>query len=139
MEVPRPRCVPANRGHSLVELMVAASMLAVSMLAALRSQVSSVQLMNEARETEAAVQVLQEAFAQALLESNAELAGDDGDLGPDRPMVMSTLLKDQVVQYSLPGYAQGDPVPSCLTLRFQLAWTSTSGLPRTLTLVGSKR
>lgn len=140
------RCDPSaqtrgrsRQGSSLVEVLLAASMLSVSMLGALRSQVSSVQLMKEARETELAVQVLHEAMARAQLETNAELAGADGDLAPGEPLATSLVLTDQVVQYTLPGLADGDPVPVCLGLRFQISWTSSSGLPRTLALVGAKR
>jgi type II secretory pathway pseudopilin PulG len=134
----RSRSARGTAGSSLVELLIAASMLAISMMAALRSQISSVQLMKEARETEVAVQVLHEAMAQALLATNDDLATGGGDYAPDVALDTSLTLKDQDVRYTLPGYG-GGAVPACLTIRFQLSWTSRSGIARTMTLVGTKR
>ncbi len=119
--------------------MIAASVLSVSLMASLRSQIASVQLMKEARATEVAVEILNEAMAQALLQTNAELVDEGGVLGPGAPMTTSEVLTDQQLSYTLPGYTAGDPVPACLTVRMRLAWTSASGIPRTMDMLGAQR
>jgi hypothetical protein len=52
---------------------------------------------------------------------------------------VNEVLEDQAVVYSLPGYADGDPVPDCLSVRLLLTWTSQTGAARSLALAGTKR
>ncbi len=123
-------------GHTLVEVLIAATILVTVLMASVRSQMSSLQLLKTARETEVATEILQEAMAQAFLESNGELAGAGGDYAPGDPIVTHQTLRDQALTYVLP---DGGVVGGFLDIQFQITWTSSTGQQRTLTLSGGKR
>jgi type II secretory pathway pseudopilin PulG len=133
----RPR-LRASAGQSLVELMMAVSILATALLASLRSQMSSVRLMKSARETEIATELLREAMAQSFLATNEELIDDGGGYSPGASITTQRALVDQEVQYTLPD-VEGGVVPEFLAVSFQIAWTSSTGERRTLTMSGGKR
>ena len=125
-------------GFSLVELMIASAILATVLLATVRSQFSSRQLMAEARETELAVELLEQALAEVLDQDVTELADAGGNYVPGGGLQnMPAVLDDQVVTYDTPDYTAGDPVPSILTVEVQVDWTSATGQARSLSLVGA--
>lgn len=137
-------CLPqahsdTRRGFTLVELLIAVTVLALALFAGLRSQTAAIELMREARETEVAIEVLREGMAQLMLEDNDELCDAGGSVAPGVALVTHDALPDQALTYTLPGYTEGHPVPDCLAMRLELQWTTSRGRTRTMTLVGAKR
>jgi hypothetical protein len=118
--------------------MIAATLLVTLLLASLRSQTSSTQLMKTAGETELATEILREAMAQAFLASNDELVNEGGSYSPGAPLALTQSLGDQVVTYSLPDY-DGGATPAFLSVLFRVQWTSDTGQTRELALRGGKR
>jgi Tfp pilus assembly protein PilV len=137
MRLPWPHR-PSQAGHSLVEVLIAGTILVTALLASVRNQISSLALLESSRDTEVATELLRAAMDECFLASNAELADAGGAYAPGVALDLPEALEGQQLVYTLPGYA-GGAVPAFLEVQFQLTWTSSSGLPRTQVLNGGKR
>ncbi len=84
MKDPFPRqCLPP--GFTLLEVMVAMSIIAIAFTAVLGSQAQSVSLANEAKFNTTAPLLAQTKMAEITLEDVDDLMADSGDFGDDFP------------------------------------------------------
>ena len=116
--------------------------LGTTMLGAFSGHTSAQLLIEEARETDLAIQILRSGMDRVLLESKSNLADPQGPYPAGRPLALAAVnaLDDQVLRVSYPGYVQGDPEPAVLDVQVALQWRSAaSGLTRTLSLSSSRR
>ena len=95
--------------------------------------------MQEARDTELGVELLQETLAQLREQGIEELIDANGAYAPGKSLATHNVFRGQNVSYTTPGYTAGDPTPSILTLELTVGWTADSGQDRELSLVGCIR
>lgn len=135
-------CNPRNRkrGFTLMELMIAITILLVAVLSTFVSQLSSHNLIRTSRETNSAIADLQAAMERVLLRpaDQIPLAGA-ANYPPGQPIAMfdGLHLSGETIVPSYPGFAGGavpDPLPIVLTL----AWNDFKGRPRTMRLASMK-
>lgn len=123
-------------GFSLVELAVMLTVLLTAVLAAMRTQLSSVDLIRTRHETALAAADLRTAVEGILRlpASSIPLAG--GPYAPDQPIAEfdGLHLNGQSIVPSYPGYVPGGPIPDPLPIVLTLTWTDYAGRTRTLRL-----
>jgi prepilin-type N-terminal cleavage/methylation domain-containing protein len=125
-------------GFTVLELMVAISVLLVATLTALSSQVTSMNLMNTSRETNTAISDLQAAMEQLLLVPALELPEHE-DFGHERIITAfdDLHLAGERIVVTYPGY-DGATVPDPLPIVLTLNWNDYAGRPRDLSLRSMK-
>ena len=131
---PSNRAAPKRAGFSLVEVMVAMTLLLVATSGTLLANVAARSLMRTSRETSAATLAAAAALDGALLVPPAEAvalhpagtAMEVGDFG----------LRDLRVVPSYPGYVLGDEL---LRIELALSWTTFEGGMRTMVFETAKR
>lgn len=125
-------------GFTVLELMVAISVLLVATLTALSSQVTSMNLMRTSRETNTAMSDLQAAMEQLLLVPAADLP-EHGDFGEGLSITAfdGLHLAGERIVVTYPGY-DGATVPDPLPIVLTLGWNDYAGRPRDLTLRSMK-
>lgn len=124
----------ARAGVTVVEVLCAATVLVVAVLATLSTQLSSLELVQQSRETEIAMADLRAAMELVLLESIDDIPAA-GNFPPAQsiPAFDDKSLRDERIVPSYPGWSAAtplDPLPIVLTLSF----SDRKGRPRTLRL-----
>ncbi len=105
----------------------------------MRGQMASRQLMQEAHDTELAVELLHETLQTLRSESISELLDAGGSYGPDQSITTCDVFHGQDVRYTTPGYAAGDPEPEVLMVELEVTWVSSTGQTRDLAILGAIR
>lgn len=132
-----------RRGFSMVEALVSATVLATVGVAAVATQLSAQDLLAEARENNLATELL-----ESTMDRVAVLSVDDILAGSTEYQIDSTVpcasgggghLLGQTILLTSPGYTPGDPRPDVLPLQLDLAWVTSTGQPRSLSLSMLKR
>lgn len=123
----------------MVEIMIAATVVVVSIGGSLLSQMTARQLARTASETSLAVDELHNALEEVLARPRAQIVDPDGFSPAGDPIASYTdrVLDDEVVVASYPGYTVGDPLPDVLDVRVTIIWTTFDRRQRSLTLRGS--
>ena len=136
-----PYRIRARRGHSLVELLIAATILIIALGGSFTSHLSARGLMRESRDTDLAVGALRSNMERLQLMTIADLTRPAGAVVSGQPIVpVNGLPLDQMVMtYETPGWTLGDPTPGVLNVRLRLDWTSSNGNPRSLSLRSAVR
>lgn len=139
MQHPAPPRSKATSGFSLLEVMVSLTVLSLVVVASLQVQVTSSNLMRDARGTNEAALALHTALSRVLLADPSDIMDGSGPYVLDAPTPLQGGPRDATVLLSSPGLSTGDPVPDVLDLHLTLTWTSETGQPRDLTFVGAIR
>ena len=121
-------------GFSLYELMIAVGLLLVAVLAALRTQTTSIDLVQTTRDTETATSDLQAAMEQNLLRSPDQIpiAGSPFAAGVPIAAYTDLHLRNERMVPTYPNYAGGVVVPDPLQIQLTLTWSDFKGRPRTM-------
>ena len=123
-------------GFSLYELMLAVGVLLIAVLATLRSQASSMDLVQTTRETDTATSDLQAAMEQILLRSPDQIpiAGSPFEAGQPIAAYEGLHLRNERIVPTYPNYAGGAVVPDPLQIQLTLTWSDHKTRPRTMQL-----
>ena len=127
-------------GFTLIELMLAITVLVVAMLAAVASHVSSYNLLRTSSETNAAMADLRGAMEELLLEGilTLPLAGEPFENGQPIPKYTNKSLTNESIVPTYPGYAGGATVPDPLQIVLTISWNDYVGRARTMTVATMK-
>lgn len=130
----RARRLGAQAGVTVVEVLCAATVLVVAVLATLSTQLSSLELVEQSRETELGMTDLRAAMERVLLQPIDTIPSAAG-FPPGQALAEfdGKSLRDERVVPSYPGWSVAtplDPLPIVLTLTF----SDRKGRPRTLRL-----
>ncbi len=130
----------ARRGFTMIELMIAMSILLIAVLSAFGSQLTSAGLMRTSRETNTALADLQGCMERILLEAADDLPLPGGGYEPGQPVAAYTdaHLSNETIVPTYPGYVPGGPVPDPLPIVLTCSWNDYQGRERTLTLSSLK-
>mgnify|MGYP001497805339 CR=1 FL=1 len=136
-----PNRASRRRGHSLVELLLSASVLVIAVVGAFSTQLAGKRLMQESRDTALATSILCSNLEALLARPKTDFTSGVGGLAPGAPVepLAGHALQDQTLILETPGWAPGDPVPDVLDISLRLNWTASSGRARTMREVGSLR
>jgi type II secretory pathway pseudopilin PulG len=134
----RPR--RSRRGLTLIEIVIAFGVLLIAVMSALSSQITSMRLMTQSRETAVAMSDLQGCMERLLLvrADQIPIAGSDFEI--DQPVDAYTdlhLTNEQIVP-TYPGYVLGGTVPDPLPIVLTLTWNDPQGHARRLELSSMK-
>jgi type II secretory pathway pseudopilin PulG len=127
-------------GFSLYELMLAIGVLLIAVLATLRSQASSMDLVQTTRETDTATSDLQAAMEQILLRSPDQIPIAGSPYAAGQPIAAFTdlHLHDERLVPTYPNYAGGTSVPDPLQIQLTLSWSDYKGRARTLRIATTR-
>jgi len=122
-------------GFTLVEVSVAVGVLLVAILSAFSSQLTSLNLMHNSRETQVALGDLEAAMEEVRTIELLALP-TSSKFAADVPVAdfAGLHLQDEELVASYPGYVDGEPVPDPLTVVLTLTWSDYQGRSRGLTL-----
>ena len=122
-------------GFTLLELMIAITVMAIGLAAAFGGQISTHRVIEQSRDTQLALTQL-EAVAEAVI---AEVPGDlptHENYGAGQAVQLATEsgLMDLTIVCRYPNWAAGGEVPDPLMVDIEATWTDSERRPRTLTL-----
>lgn len=129
-----------SAGFTMVEMIVAISVLLIAVLATSVAQVSALRLQDGAKETNKALADLESAM-ESILSRQVETIPIDGspyEAGQPIAAYEGLHLRDQRIVPTYPGYTLGATVPDPLTIVLTATWTDRRGAPRTAVLRGMK-
>ena len=127
-------------GSSLLEVLIATTVLTVASAGTLRATLSAHRLQGQALERDLACSVLSSRLEEVLEENVEDLIGGDpqyveGALLPlDRE-----LFENQELRFRTPGYVAGSPAPDSLWVELELTWDSQFGGRNTTRMTGARR
>jgi type II secretory pathway pseudopilin PulG len=129
-----------NAGFSLYELMIAVGLLLVAVLAALRTQTTSMELVQTTRETDTATSDLQAAMEQILLRSPDQIPIAGSLYAAGQPIAAYTdlHLRNERMLANYPNYVVGATVPDPLQIQLTLTWTDFKGRPRAMRIATTR-
>ncbi len=122
----------SRAGFTLIELMIAITVLLVAVLGTVTSQLKSNELLQTSRETTIAMADLQAAMEQILLRPvdlipiGSSLYADDSAIAA----YTNLHVANQRIVADYPGYA-GAAIPDPLPIVLTMTWTDPRGRPRT--------
>lgn len=127
-------------GFSLVEMMIAITVILVGLLSAYSSELSSLEVVETSRETNTASSDLQACMESILALPPLQIPSPSGPYAPDRPIeVFENLhLEDQRIIATYPNYTVGGPIPDPLQITLKQTWTDRKGRAREMQLSSSK-
>lgn len=132
-EGPRRR---RSSGFSLVELAVALTVLLTAVLAAIRTQLTSVDLIRTRHETALAAADLRTAMEGLLRLPPSSIPLPGGPYAPDQPIAQfeGLHLNGESVVPTYPGTTAGAPIPDPLPIVLTITWTDFAGRSRSMRL-----
>ncbi len=125
----------ARSGFSMIELMIAMTVLMFVSAALGTAMVSSNNLTRQSRETRIASMELVKAMEeiQSVPQSSIPLT-----FSPGVPVPQDSVLDNLRITATYPGYVAGIEVPALLTIVLEVAWTTFDRSERTLSLTSAK-
>ena len=131
---------PQRAGFSMLELMIAISLLLVALMAAMYSQASSMELVRTTRETETAMSDLQAAMEQILLNSPDQIPIPGSTYAAGIPIAAYTdlHLRNERIVPTYPNYTGGVVVPDPLQIRLTLTWNDFKDRQRSMQIVTTR-
>jgi len=123
-------------GFTMVEVMLALSVLLVAVLGAFGSQAASSNLIRLSRETDLALADLQACMEQALTLTTDDLPipGSLFEEGQAVALYENLNLEGESIVATYPGYVVGQTVPDPLEIVLTLTWSDYGTRSRTVTL-----
>lgn len=137
----RARAVRGScRGVTLVELMIAISVLLITVAGALSSEIASQRLLVTSTETSTAMTDLQACMEKLQLLAIEDIPVAGSEFAADQPVVAfeALHLTDERIVASYPDYVAGQPVPDPLEIVLTLTWTDHQRRGRSLQLASMK-
>lgn len=131
-----------ERGFSLLEVMIALSILGFGMLAASVGQLSAIKNSRQSRSQTVSMYLAEQQMEAFHSMSGADVLAAIGD--PSYPNDPNNPLDpdpgdDEVVQYNRRWFIQADtPEPGVISIRVEVDWVDPLGFTRTTTLRGLK-
>ena len=131
-----PRRRRHQAGFSMVEVMLALSVLLVAVLGAFSSQAASSNLIRISRETDLALADLQACMEQALTLTTDDLpiVGSLFEDGQPVALYEDLNLEGESIVTTYPDYVVGQTIPDPLEIVLTLTWNDYGTRPRTVTL-----
>jgi type II secretory pathway pseudopilin PulG len=132
--VQRGRSGPRS-GFTLLEILIAIVVLIVAVTAAFATQLSSLNLLHTARETNTAMADLENAMERALALTTDQIPVPGSAFQAGQPIAAfeGLHLDNERIVATYPGYAAGT-VPDPLEIVFTMTWDDWMGRPRTMRL-----
>lgn len=129
-----------DAGFSLVELMIAVTVILVGLLTAYSSELSSLEVVKTSRETNTASGDLQACMESMLVLPPAEIPNPAGPYAPGQIIAAySDLhLESQRVIATYPNLVVGQPVPDPLEIVLTMTWTDRQGRDREMRIASVK-
>lgn len=124
-------------GFSLIELMVAISVLLIGTLAAFATQVSSGQIIDHSRDVTVAVGDLEMCMEELLLQSADDMPAVYPQ-GVPIPAFTGLHLRAEDITPTYPNWVPGDPTPDLLEVSLAATWLDSSGRLQRQTLLTAK-
>jgi prepilin-type N-terminal cleavage/methylation domain-containing protein len=130
----------SRRGFTLIELMIAVSVLVVAVLTTFETQLASHRLVRTSRETNAATADLATAMEELLLLPRAQIpiAGSDFEAGQPIAAFEGRSLRDERIVATYPDYVPGGAVPDPLAVVLTATWTDHGGRTRSLRIASMR-
>lgn len=127
-------------GFSLVELMIAVTVILVGLLTAYSSELSSLEVVKTSRETNTATADLQACMESILVLPPAEIPDPNGPYAPGQIIeaYRDLHLENQRMVATYPNLVTGQPVPDPLEIQLTMSWTDRQGRGRELRLFSVK-
>jgi len=117
-----------------VDTLCGATLLTISILSAVTSQLSSVAVTMASQQLSTAATDLEVAMESLLALPTAETPTPGSEFEADQPVVRfaNLNLPDQSLTATYPGYTPGGPVPNPIVVVLTMTWTDPKGRPREL-------
>lgn len=131
------RAVPGQRGFTLVELMVAISVLLIGALAAFATQITSGQMIDFSRDVTVAVSDLEMCMEELLVHSADEMPIAYPEGTPVAAFNALHLRNEDIVPSYL-NWDVGQPIPDPLEVLLTATWADDAGRIQTQTLLTAK-
>ena len=131
----QPGCRGPRAGFTLLEILIAVAVLIVAVTAAFATQLSSLNLLHTARETNTAMADLENAMERALALATDQIPVPGSAFQAGQPIAAfaGLHLDNQSIVATYPGYA-GGAVPDPLEIVLTMTWDDWVGRPRTMRL-----
>lgn len=130
----------SRRGVTLVELMIAISVLLITVAGAVSSEIASQRLLVTSTETSTAMTDLQACMEKLQLMAIEDIPIVGSEFEADQPVEAfeGLHLADQRIVASYPGYVVGQAVPDPLEIVLTLTWSDPQRRGRSLQLASMK-
>lgn len=130
----------ARAGFTLIELMIAITVLLIAVLSTYAAQISARNLLRTSRETSAAIADLQTAMDGALSLSVGQMpiAGSAYAENTPIPAFEGLHLSGESIVTTYPTYTVGGAIPDPLQIVMTLTWNDFKGRQRTMRLSSMK-
>ena len=123
----------SRAGFTMIELLVAITVLLVSLAAAFGSQVASFGLIDSSRDSTLAMAELERCMEEVLTKSSDNIPVDY-PAGESIAGYENVRLRQQSIVTRFPGYSGSGAIPDPLEVVLQATWLDSRGRPQRLTL-----
>jgi prepilin-type N-terminal cleavage/methylation domain-containing protein len=124
---------PGRAGFTMIELLVAITVLLISLAAAFGSQVASFGVIDSSRDSTLAMTELERCMEEVLTKSSDNIPVDYPE-GQPIPGYEGVRLREQSISTRFPGYSGGAAIPDPLEVVLEATWLDSRSRPQRLTL-----